>query len=269
MAARVSAGYSHLWMGISQQQDIRYYSELDQDELWPAYQCKSCGQFVASREGTYLKLSPSLMRLHLHGSVRNLSDQFIDTVYDKVNIVEVLISQYKDKELQHAYQVEDVVLKNYLRFLIDGKTKPIHGHIKLPVNMYKVTDYCIAMSETFKNIQLIEAKKFFTASKSLQPIIRYIAEQFVGIPAFSAMQRLIAILDDETLPYNPSTQVLYLAMVLRLRANLPERYEKLMNSTNITESTLIELLDNASQAYPKLLEWSIAWAEIFYLHAIS
>ncbi len=265
----VSAGYSHLWMGISQQQDIRYYSELDQDELWPAYQCKSCGQFVASREGTYLKLSPSLMRLHLHGSVRNLSDQFIDTVYDKVNIVEVLISQYKDKELQHAYQVEDVVLKNYLRFLIDGKTKPIHGHIKLPVNMYKVTDYCIAMSETFKNIQLIEAKKFFTASKSLQPIIRYIAEQFVGIPAFSAMQRLIAILDDETLPYNPSTQVLYLAMVLRLRANLPERYEKLMNSTNITESTLIELLDNASQAYPKLLEWSIAWAEIFYLHAIS
>jgi len=65
--------YSELWMGISQERNIRYYSELDQDDLWPAYQCKDCGTIVASRNGTYLKLPPSVVRLHQHGKDRNLS----------------------------------------------------------------------------------------------------------------------------------------------------------------------------------------------------
>ncbi|MEL7658529.1 MAG: hypothetical protein AAGU75_21780, partial [Bacillota bacterium] len=109
--------YSKLWMGISQEQNIKFFSELDQDNLWPAYQCKDCGTIVASRDGTYLKLPPSVVRFHQHGVDRKLNEQFIDTVYDNRNIVEVSFTQHKEKPLQHAYWAKEVVFNNYLQFL--------------------------------------------------------------------------------------------------------------------------------------------------------
>ncbi len=261
--------YSQLWMGISQEQDVKFFSELDQDDLWPAYQCKDCGTIIASKNGTYLKLPPSVVRLHQHGIDRKLNEQFIDTVYDSQNIVEVSFTQYKEKPLQHAYWAKEVVFNNYLQFLIEGKIRSIHGDLEQPIDLYKNIDYVLAVSNLFEHLQLPEIQKLLEYSNELDRLDQFIEDECPNYPAFNAMQRLMKYVYAATSPFNIPGNVLSLAMVLRLKANQPQVYSNLLANLGISESSLVEILKNTAQGCPKMLEWSIAWAELFYVHAIS
>lgn len=261
--------YSVLWMGISQERDINFFSELDQDDLWPAYQCRDCGTIVASRDGTYLKLPPSVVRLHQHGEDRNLNEQFIDTVYDKQNIVEVNIAQYKEKPLLHPYRTKEVVFNNYLQLLIEGITRPVHRNLEQPINLYSYNDYCLAVSDLFEHLQTPAIQKLLEYSSDLDRLDQYIEDEKFNTPAFSAMQRLMECIYESTSPLNIPGDVLSLAMALRLKANNQRAYSSLLASLGISESSLMELVERTTQGCPKMLEWSIAWAELFYVHAIS
>jgi hypothetical protein len=255
-------------MGISQKQDIRFFSELDQDDLWPAYQCKDCGTIVASN-GTYLKLPPSVVRLHQHGKDRNLNEQFIDTVYNEQNIVEVSIAQYKEKNLSHAYWAKEVVFNNYLQFLIEGKTRPIHRDIEQPINLYSNNDYGLAVSDLFEHLQYPAIRELLKYSNELDQLDQFIEDEKFNVPAFSAMQRLMQYVYESASPYNIPGGILSLAMALRLKANNPRVYSNLLASLGISEGSLAEYVEYTAQGCPKMLEWSIAWAELFYVHAIS
>lgn len=261
--------YSELWMGISQEQNVKFFSELDQDDLWPAYQCRDCGTIVASKDGTYLKLPPSLVRLHLHGFERKLNEQFIDTVYDNQNIVEVSFTQYKDKPLQHAYWAKEVVFNKYMQFLIEGKIRSIHGDLEQPINLFKNIDYGLAVSDLFEHLQLPATQKLLEYSNEIDRLDQFIEDECPNQPAFNAMQRLMKYVYAATSPFNIPGNVLSLAMVLRLKANQPQVYSNLLANLGISESSLVEILKNTAQGCPKMLEWSIAWAELFYVHAIS
>lgn len=261
--------YSQLWMGISQEQNVKFFSELDQDDLWPAYQCKDCGTIVASKEGTYLKLPPSVVRLHQHGIDRKLNEQFIDTVYDSQNIVEVSFTQYKDKPLQHAYWAKEVVFSNYLQLLIDGKIRSIHGDLEQPINLYKNIDYGLAVSELFEHLQLPAIHKLLEYSNDLDRMDQFIEDESPNTPAFSAMHRLMKYVYEATSPVNIPGSVLTLAMILRLKANQLRTYINLLANLGISERNLISILEKTAKGCPKMLEWSIAWAELFYTHSIS
>jgi len=261
--------YSQLWMGISQEQNVKFFSELDQDDLWPAYQCKDCGTIVASKEGTYLKLPPSVVRLHQHGIDRKLNEQFIDTVYDCQNIVEVSFTQYKVKPLQHAYWAKDVVFSNYLQLLIDGKIRPIHGDLEQPINLFMNIDYGLAVSELLEHLQLPTIHKLLEYSNDFDRMDQFIEDESSNIPAFSAMQRLMKYVYEATSPVNIPGNILTLAMILRLKANHLRTYINLLANLGISERNLISILEETAQGCPKMLEWSIAWAELFYTHSIS
>jgi len=261
--------YSQLWMGISQEQSIKFFSELDQDDLWPAYQCKGCGTIVASKDGTYLKLPPSVVQLHRHDVDRKLNEQFIDTVYDNQNIVEVSFTQYKDRPLQHAYWAKEVVFNNYLQFLIEGKIRSIHGGLEQPINLFKNIDYGLAVSDLFEHLQLPATQKLLEYSNEIDQLDQFIEDECPNQPAFNAMQRLMKYVYAATSPFNIPGNVLSLAMVLRLKANQPQVYSNLLANLGISESILVDILRNTAQGCPKMLEWSIAWAELFYVHAIS
>lgn len=261
--------YSELWMGISQEKNIRFFSELDQDDLWPAYQCKDCGTIVASRNGTYLKLPPSVVRLHQHGEDRNLNEQFIDTVYDKQNKVEVSIAQYKEKPLLHAYWAKEVVFNNYLKFLIEGKTRPVRRDLEQPLNLYSNNDYGLAVSDLFEHLQHPAIQKFLEFSSELDRLDQYIEDEKFNVPAFNAMQRLMQYMYESTSPLNLPGDVLSLAMALRLKANQPRAYGNLLANLGISEDSLVKVVECTALGCPKMLEWSIAWAELFYVHTIS
>ncbi|NMC84200.1 MAG: hypothetical protein GYA58_02830 [Anaerolineaceae bacterium] len=259
--------YSLLWMGVSQTTDVKRFSELNQLDLWPAYQCVDCGTIVASRDGSYLKLPPSIIRSHLHEKDRNLKEQFTDTVYD--GHIEVNIVQYKDRLLLHTYCAKEVVFKNYLQLLIEGKTRPINRSLEQPINLYTNHDYGLAVSELFEHIQHPAVPKLREYSSDLDQLDQYFDDEKFNIPAFNAMQRLMQYTRESPTPLNIPGDVLSLSMVLRLKANHPVAYRNLLSRLGISEKKLGDFVECVAQVCPKLLEWSVAWAELFYIHAVS
>ena len=264
--------YSNLWMGVSQNSGIRRYCECDQYDLWPAYQCVNCGTIVASRDGSYLKLPPSIIQQHRHGENKKLKDQFIDTVYDKH--IAANISQYKEKFLSHqAYWAKDVVFKDYLQLLLEGKIRPISGDLEQPIDLYSNTDYGCAISELCNNLQGTARTSFVNQilkhTDNFDLIDYYFNEEKVRIPAFNAMGRLAQYLSGPTQLLKIPQYILIFSMALRLKANYPREYSNLLADTGITEDNLLQITHTAAQACPKLLEWAMAWSELFYIHAIS
>lgn len=266
------AEYSELWMSVPQKPEIKRYCECDQLDTWPVYQCVDCGTIVASRDGSYLKLPPSIVQMHRHGEDRKPGEQFIDTVYQ--SHVAVGIIQYKDRILSHqAYWANDVVYQGYLKFLMNGKARPIHGNLAKPINLYSTADYGCAISELHNNIQDPTRLPFIDYilenANNLDLLDYYFSEEKLRVPAFNAMARLAQYLSESDPIQNIPANIMALSMALRLKSNLPKEYKELLADTGLAESDLQQITFAVANACPKLLEWTIAWAELFYVHAIS
>jgi ribulose 1,5-bisphosphate carboxylase large subunit-like protein len=70
-------------------------------------------------------------------------------------------------------------------------------------------------------------------------------------------------------PYNLPGSILTLAMLLRLKGNDTITYNELISSLEITEESLIQMTNEIAFGCPKMLEWAVAWTELFYVHSIS
>ena len=259
--------FSVVWMGVPQKSNIKRFCELDQLDLWPAYLCNDCGRIVASRDGTYLKLPPSIIREHQHGQNKQLKKQFIDTVYGEH--IAVSIKQYKEKQMLHSYWSREVIFKGLLQYLIDGKISPANRDLEQPINLYSNQDYGLAVSELYERLQHPAIEKFMESYSDLDRLSEYFHEKKTQIPAFSAMSRLSQYVTETRRPQNIPGDILSLSMVLRLKAHHPQDFSNLLDDLGIRENKLHQLTNYAVQGCPKMLEWSVAWSELFYIHAIS
>lgn len=262
-------GLSRLWMGISPMKTVRHFCTLDEYDLWPAYQCKECGTFVALKNGTYYQFPPSFTQLHKHGKDLRIQDVFVDTIYDEKNKVLVDISQYEGETLSHSFLPKDILFPRYLLLLIDEKTRPMKGSIKKPIDMDSNADFGVAISDLYLNLDTSAIQQFLTYSSKIERISTFINTHKGHISAFQAMHRLLHELNKSTHPSNIPGQILNLAMTLRMKPTLPDIYAELLSSTAVTEKDLSEIVNLAAQDCPKLLEWCVTWAELFYVHAIS
>jgi len=262
-------GLSRLWMGISPLLEVRHFCTLDEYDLWPAYQCKECGTFVALKDGTYYQFPPYFSQLHKHGKDLRNQDIFVDTIYDEKNKVLVDISQYEGETLSHSFLPEEIVYPRYLSLLIGKLTRPMKGSINKPIDMDSDTDFGIAISDLYLNLDTSAIQQFHTYSSKIERFSTFINTYKRSIPAFQAMHRLLPELNESTHPSNVPAQMLNLAMTLRLKPTRPDIYAELLSSTAVTEKDISEIVNHAAQGCPKLLEWCIAWSELFYVHAIS
>lgn len=259
--------YAKLWMRISQNPNITKFCELDPDNLWPAYQCVDCGMIVASRIGSYLKLAPSLIQNHRHAKFRNLSDQFIDTVYKEH--VEVNIAQYKGSVLIQAYKGEVVAFKGLLQALIDKKISPVYRDLEQPINLYSNHDYLLAVSNILEHLQHPAIKEFIDHSMNLNRIMNYMSDKKSHFPAFSAVSRLAPYIIETHSPFSIPGNILFLCMALRLKPHNLRAYNQLLSDMGISDEELMKLAECVVLGCPKMLEWAITWAELFYVHAVS
>jgi len=278
---------SKMWLMVPDLKDVGEiskdikFSELPEKELnafWPAYQCIDCGEIVGSRDGHYLELPPFIVSQHSHGKQRKRDEQFVDTVYPKESIEISITQNKKDKKgneliLRHAYSSKDVVVKDYLHLLGHERVRSINGDLNTPIGLFDNRDYCCAVTELHKNyqnkIKQNYIKQFIGNSKKLKLIEDYFDDHGEQTPAFMAMGRLKENLSSSNqLNCLPKFSLL-LSMVLRLKANQLPIYNDLLSNTGVTEDDLIEWANWTMHACPKLLEWSIAWSELFYFHAIS
>ncbi|MBL7163515.1 MAG: hypothetical protein ISS57_13000 [Anaerolineales bacterium] len=209
-------------------------------------------------------------KAHLHKKSRSVKDQFIDVVYD-ANI-EVFVTQYKKRKLSHCHWPDEVVGDNYFNDLFEGKMRPLQGELNIPIDTYTPNDYYIATFEAYTNYknpkhqipikQIIGNEIFFRAVKS------FILENKDEVPAFSAALRLDQKIKAKSKLFYLPKNVLLLSLLLRLKTYNPKVFNKLLDN-NVNENEIIYLADQTMNSCPKLLEWSIAWAEIFFNHAVS
>ena len=260
-----------LWLMMPQEDNIKSFSTLDEWNLWPAYQCVDCGMIVGSKNGDYLKLSPQTTIAHRHEKTRSLREQFLDVVYGVP--IEVKVLQYKEKKMWHYYWANEVVGDNYFNDLFDGREHPLHDNINIPINTFDATDYYIAMSETYENYKKrnfkITLQQIIGKETLFEEIKKFVLENEKKVPAFSAALRLDQQIKSKKRLYFLPKYILLLGLVLRLKAHNPKIYENFLNKNTSLEREIISLTYQAMSACPKLLEWSIAWVEIFFNHTIS
>jgi hypothetical protein len=259
-----------IWLKFPQVDSIERFCDLDEYDLWPGYQCIDCGIIVGSRRGTYLQLSPQTVKFHMHNKSRSIQDQFIN-VDDKP--IEGQVSQYQEKILNHCYWPNEVVGNNYFNDLDSGKIRPLQGDINIPVGVFKPIDYYIAISEAFQNYRKpksqIYIKQIIAKDTLFKDIKDFVFKKKDEVPAFSAALRLEQqILSGKQLYLLPKN-VLLLSTILRLKAYNFQLYEEILTRDNSLENEIVNLTFQTMKSCPKLLEWSIAWTEIFFNHAIS
>ena len=264
--------YVQLWMRIPQTLVDGKYGELDPMDLWPAYQCRGCGEVVASRNGTYLALSPSVVQAHQHGRDISVREQFLDTVYPQnEDPLEATISQSKMARLFHAYRVEETVQPGYLQSLMERIVRPEDDDMELSVPVYwqDTLDFQVAVSELYRQLDELDCKRFYTCSQGLEQASSYLEEMGDLVPPYAAASRMLEVLRERELPLSIPRYVLLLAMILRTKAYKPIRFTRLLGQTELTDNDLMVLIDAALKGCPKLLEWAVAWAELLFIHAAS
>lgn len=151
--------------------------------------------------------------------------------------------------------------------------RPLQGAINIPLDIFKPTDYYIATSEAFQNYEnpnfQISIKQIIGKERLFNDIKDLVFEKKDEVPPFSAVLRLEQqILSGNRLYFLPK-YVLLLSTLLRLKAFNPQIYEEFLARDTVIENEIVSLTFQAMESCPKLLEWSIAWTEIFFNHAIS
>jgi hypothetical protein len=265
---------SWIWIRIPTVENIKYFSELSESEqldLWPAYQCVDCGEIVGSRNGSYLQLPPSTYRLHQHGKNRDLREQFFDTVYrhGKDETVDVSITQYDRELLRYTFLPKDIIHPKYLHFLITGKAIAKPGNLSQPIETRDSRDFGIAIDNLYENLKNSYLRAFSDYVKDLLRVYDCLLDGIERHPAFGPFERLMSNLYEPIYPYNLPSSILTLSMLLRLKGNDAIMYENLIANLGITEESLVQMTNHLVQGSPKMLEWGIAWAELFFVHAIS
>ncbi|MDW7755387.1 MAG: hypothetical protein SCH68_09500, partial [Brevefilum sp.] len=243
-------------------------SKWNIDHTRPAYQCVDCGDLLGSGAGGF---PPNIFSQHLHGKQRKAYEQFIDTRHNES--LDNTLSLVEDETLDITGSVQESIVPKYLEHLLKDPKLKRFGDLSKPINTKDNLDFCRAFTELYENSKTDEKAIGINDFVNNSNIFDELEMKFIGLSneiiAFSAMDRLVGNLTkDDSLSKIPKF-TLMLCMLLRFKANLPHRYNQFMASTKISENVLMKLTESARQGFPKLLEWSIAWAEIFFVHSIS
>jgi len=262
------ATYSEMWIGFPAKMINDKYSKIDPQDYWPGYQCIDCGEIVGYEHGTYHNFPPSIINAHIHGDQRKRSEQFIDTVYSKKRRLLIKTDFYKDELLDQRYSPEEI-MKDLSGTHLDYKADV---RISVPVFGFSALDYKIAISELSRSLQNrsknFHIKEAMSRVMQLNQINTYLRDNSKKAP-FASFRRLFRCFNSNSINSKVSTMVLVLSLILRSKAHKKEIYIELLKCGNLTEVEIMDLSILFYSCCPKLLEWAIAWTEIFFVHSIS
>jgi len=243
-------------------------AEWNIDYTRPAYQCIDCGDLLGSGLGGF---PPNIFNQHLHGKQRKAYDQFIDTRHKES--LKNTLSVYQDNTLDFEVTVSKSIMRNCLKLLENYPKLRKHGELSKPIVTANNLDYSKAFTELFENYKQGDNKdaiSFFMDNKDFfDDLDKFLFSLANNIFQISAMERLADILSEEESFCEIPKFCLSLCTLLRLKAHFDHIYLSYLTSRQIEESRLMMMVYTGMQGFPKFIEWSIAWAEIFFVHAIS
>jgi hypothetical protein len=260
-----------LWLMVPQEENITRFCDLDEFNLWPCYRCITCGTIVGSKDGNRLKLAPKTISLHTHESRKPINEQFIDVVYEQN--MQASISQYEG-ELLHQSDTPNTVIDNkYINNFLEGKQQGETGEMGRPISPESAKAYKIAISEMVSNysekIHEFNLKQLLGKHELWKKLEFEFSALNSKVSAFNAFFRLYQCLNVPNAFAAIPKHTLLLAMLLRYKGHHPKDYKFILDNAGTDERTVVKLTHLAMTSCPKLMEWSIFWAEIFFHHTAS
>ena len=254
-------------LGLPDNTDKKTYSDLDAElDIWPLKQCSHCGEIFITRRTAD---DDYLYKEHEHGEKK---PKLVDMTYDFELIARSSISNLPE-ELWYFKKPSQSVNRFGAIQITEGITvNPIFA----PENPISIENYLYSIWKTkerssddnaFYIDEWLGVKKW---QESLDNLDKLIAENHVKIPAFGAAYRLMGCLEEDkgNKWLNIDRQFLLLALLLRGQAHQQGQTLKLLDDINLSIPDLIEMVEFANEISPELFGWGLAWAEIFYIHAL-
>lgn len=236
--------------------------------LRPAYQCVDCGDLLGTGEEGF---PPNIFNKHLHGGQKFAREQFIDTRREES--LDNTLSIFENEKLNFEAMTKNSVVRNCAKLFEKYSNLRKHGELSKPIITTNNLDYSKAFTELFENYKQDDKRdsiRFFINNKEFfDDLDNFISSLTNEIVPLSAMERLVEVLPKDELLCEIPRFSLNLCTLLRLKAHFEHVYFSFINSRKIEESKLMEMAYAGKQGFPKFIEWSIAWAEIFFVHAIS
>jgi hypothetical protein len=266
-----SSSFVNLWLMFPQSENVRDFSQMDEFDMWPAYQCNRCGLIVGSRSGSYIKLPPAVVLQHKHFNEISIKDQFRDTVYG--SHISGSMIQYKETTLLHNNPPQTILGISTLHDFQNGNARIIQGELPKPIIFENSSPYYCAISQVMENYQDNSKRNYIQQilgeSDLFKKVFRYVNLNQWDVPAFAAAYRMLKEMKDQDAISALPKVILLLGVILRLKGFNPEEFTSFINETSISEHKLVELTFYSNVCCPKLLEWSIAFSDLFFIHAIS
>ena len=259
------ATIADMWVAFPKDDIVDRFSETDPWDNWPGYRCLVCGEIIGHKHGTYNNFPPSILVTHLHDKTRKASEQFADTVYSTKHRLIAITEFYEDELLDQAYSPKEIIGN------LGNNDREFVGDLNIPVDGFSSFDLDLAWFELTQNSnkqqtkneidKLLKEAKLFSQLEFLKDVQTH--------SAFAPYSRLMSCLNLEFDYFRLVKFGLMLSMILRTKAHDISKFKEIMNSIQVTKSDLVEWTYLFYSISPKLFEWSMSWAEIFFVHSVS
>lgn len=236
---------SHLRLFFTPPDYTGPYSTLDQYDMWPAYQCQSCGAIIGSRSGSVLRVSPNLWRIHRHGHQDFKPNQIFHDVGNSAPLP-VMIHADTGRSNNNPWEPIQVLRRERRQ---DGCAE-----------LHTSSGYALARSTTMLTL----SDRWSVALNNLCYSILTSKQQ---IPMLAAGQRMLDRL--QHMDHQTSAQVFALALLLRSKANLSDpTFADLVSVLDLDEYELADLVICVAWDAQDLLQWALNWTELLYVHTL-
>lgn len=255
-------------MGIPDVSLKKPYSEFDEYDIWPLRQCEECGEVIVTRR---TKADKKIHDLHKHGQQK---PKLIDITYEFELIAQISLIKL-DEPLSYKEQISEWFDRNWAVQRI--KTRSVKNQQKKPENImsssgYKYAIDCIITQRSsqgkYRFWQWFSKEKWHLSLKQLEFII---LKEKIPIPAYGPARRMLENMqwDGGEKSVNIDKHCFLIALLLRGQAYHRGQTDQVLQLIDLKVEQLVEMLEFIESIAPEMLHWGLAFAEVFYNHAVN
>ncbi len=231
----------------------------DLDEMWCAYQCRSCGEVIGNR----LSSLATYRHQQLHAHEQPNGAHFNDLFYGQPLRGEITVEKWNtiDKPIVPYDLYFDPDWHLVCEQTPTSNIFPEHP-LKLEAYQFATMRYVVRRSKYADEYDILAGH---VALAQVKGKIKSHIKQY-PMSMLSAAVRFMDALSPET---TLDTQIVSLAIIHRLHNFRDPGCRDLELSIGIDERMHQQFMQMAMQVCPELLLWAFSWVELFYVHAIG
>ncbi len=257
-------------LGIPDRPESRCYADIDEQDIWPVYQCAQCGGFATYQEIHEHNSRGPVPQFHMHGQQKY---HFIDTL--NCNPMTARLENEPGKLLRYTAEPSESVDRSIVSSFSKGHRVASQSSDSCPISvqfyrhaMWKWMERYQAQPDTRDKLDRLMADS--RLRKGLDHVRRQLLNSgHTYAASHAATARLLAVLGFDAAGPRIDTYVVLLAFLLRQLAYRPEHITSQLSESGLGEREVINTLGTLNAICPELLLWALTWSEHFYVHAAS